>query len=448
MTRRTALGATIAAVAAPALAQTGRPAQFDIVIVGAGAAGLAAARKLTAAGRSVAVFEAMDRIGGRCTTETTTFGIPYDRGAHWLHMPDINPVAQLGAGLGFDIYPAPDRQALRIGRREARTGELEAWFAALSRAGAAISAAAQKTPDRDCLSVVPRTLGDWRESVAFVLGPFGCAKDLADVSVYDFAMSAERDIDAFCRQGFGTLLAQLGADVPVRLSSPVQRIDWSKAGPVELSGPFGTVRALQVIVTASTNVVASGRIAFQPALPVPLQDAHAKLTLGTYNHIALEIPGGLPGVAADTLVFARGTDRRQGGMLAHMGGSDVSLLDIGGSFGLDLEKAGEADMVAFARDWVGAQFGAETAAAIRRTHATRWGADPWVLGAYSCAPPGEQPMRKVLMQPVGNRIWFAGEAAHETLWGTVAGAWESGERAAGDVLQRLPRPRQPRERRG
>ena len=76
---------------------------------------------------------------------------------------------------------------------------------------------------------------------------------------------------------------------------------------------------------------------------------------------------------------------------------------------------------------------------VKRSSATQWNNEPWVLGAFSAAAPGGQPSRKVLMESVNDRIWFAGEAAHETLWGTVGGAWESGERAADAVVKSLGR---------
>src|SRR5262245_64361512 len=100
----------------------------DVIIVGAGAAGIAAARKLTAAGRRIAIVEAADHVGGRCITDTQTFGVPYDRGAHWIHMPDINPLAKLAAAARMEVYPAPPGQKLRIGRRlrsEEHTSELQ-----------------------------------------------------------------------------------------------------------------------------------------------------------------------------------------------------------------------------------------------------------------------------------------------------------------------------------
>jgi monoamine oxidase len=93
-------------------------------------------------------------------------------------------------------------------------------------------------------------------------------------------------------------------------------------------------------------------------------------------------------------------------------------------------------MVAFAREWLTKLFGSEVAAAVKTSSATRWNASPYVLGAMSAAAPGGQGSRKVLTEPIG-AMFLAGEATHETLWGTVDGAWESGERAAEAALRRI-----------
>src|SRR5689334_201063 len=117
LSRRSFLAATAVAAAKPSLAAPGVPAaDTDIAVVGAGPAGIAAARRIQAAGRRCVVLEASDRIGGRCLTDTATFGVPVDRGAHWIHMPDINPVTRLAGPAGFDVYPAPPGQRMRIGR--------------------------------------------------------------------------------------------------------------------------------------------------------------------------------------------------------------------------------------------------------------------------------------------------------------------------------------------
>jgi monoamine oxidase len=108
-------------------------------------------------------------------------------------------------------------------------------------------------------------------------------------------------------------------------------------------------------------------------------------------------------------------------------------------------------MVAFALDWLDNLYGSDLKRAAGRSHATNWNAEPWVLGAMSAAAPGGQFARRALMEPMNNRVWFAGEAVHERLWGTVGGAWESGDRAAQAVLGVIapprPEPKQPRQSR-
>src|SRR6185295_7901284 len=140
------------------------------------------------------------------------------------HMPDINPLAKLAARTGLDLYPAPPGQKLRIGRRNAREGEMEDYLSTIVRANRAIQDAARGKTDINCMQALPKDLGEWRPAVEFVLGPFGCGKNLDEVSAVDFARSVERDIDAYCRQGFGALVTKLAADLPVQLGVPVTRM--------------------------------------------------------------------------------------------------------------------------------------------------------------------------------------------------------------------------------
>src|SRR5947207_4520990 len=153
LTRRSFLAATAASAAAPAFGAGPIRGEVDIVVVGAGAAGIAAARRIAAANRRVALLEATERIGGRCFTDTSTFGMPFDRGAHWIHTPDLNPVARLAANTGLDLYPAPPGQKVRISRRNAREGEMEDFLSALVRANRAIGEAARGKSDVPCATV-------------------------------------------------------------------------------------------------------------------------------------------------------------------------------------------------------------------------------------------------------------------------------------------------------
>jgi monoamine oxidase len=432
--RRLFLSGAAALASAPALGAVSASGETDVAIIGAGAAGIAAARKVAAAGRRFALIEASDRVGGRCVTDNRIFGVPFDRGAHWVHMPDINPLAKLAARTGLDLYPAPPGQKLRIGRRNAREGEMEDYLATIVRANRAIQDAARGKVDVACMQALPKDLGEWRPAVEFVLGPFACGKNLDEISAVDFARSLERDVDAFCRQGFGALLARLAADLPVQLGVPVARMH-STRNFVEIETARGRINARAAIVTVSTGVLEAGKIKFAPDLPKRHTDAIAKLSLGSYDHVALELKGNPLQLQNDDLVFEKASGARTAALLANVSGTPLAMIEVAGKLGRELAGQGEAAMVDFATGWLSELYGADVKKAVGRTHATRWSREPWALGAFSAAAPGGQPGRKVLMEPVRDRLFFAGEAVHETLWGTVGGAWESGERAAEAALR-------------
>jgi len=448
LTRRSFLASSAAALTAgPALGaprptpalEVPRSGWVDAVVVGAGAAGIAAGRRLAAAGKRFVVLEAANEVGGRCITDTKTFGVPYDRGAHWIHAADINPLAKLGMQAGVEIYPAPPGQRMRIGRRYAREGEMEDFLASVVRANTAIADVARKS-DVACTQALPKDLGEWRPTIEFVLGPYGCTKELSEVSTTDFSRSGERDNSAFCRQGFGTLMAKLAAPLPLLLATPVKTIEWWSRVRIEVETTQGQFKTSAVILTVSTNVLTSGKIKLAPDLPKRHLDAATKLKLGSRDHVALELIGNPLGLRADEVVFEKTESRQTAAIFGNMSGSTISVIDVGGNFGRDLSAKGEAAMIDFAISWLGGLYGTDIKSAVKRRHATRWNNEPWVLGATSAAAPGAQSARKVLAEPINNRIFLAGEATHETRWGTVNGAWESGERAADAVVKLLGGP--------
>jgi monoamine oxidase len=183
-------------------------------------------------------------------------------------------------------------------------------------------------------------------------------------------------------------------------------------------------------------VLAAGNIKFTPDIPKRQLDAAAKLSLGSYDRIALQLPGNPLGLARDEAVIEQSNSTRTALLSANIAGSSLCLIDVGGSFGRDLSSQGEKAMVAFALEWLAKLFGNDFAKAVKASSATRWNASPFVLGAMSVAAPGAQASRKILTEPTGN-LFLAGEATHETLWGTVDGAWESGERAAEAALKKI-----------
>jgi monoamine oxidase len=441
MTRRGFLSASAALAATPAF----RPGAWgaavpsreaDIVVIGAGAAGIAAARRIMAANRKVIVVEAASEIGGRCVTDLSTFGAPFDRGARWLHNPDSNPMIRLARSAGLEVAAAPLGQTIRIGRRNARAGETEEFLAALVRANRAIDDASRAKLDVPCAAAVPKDLGDWAGTTEFALGANATGKDLKDVSTMDKARGLDRSAAIIaCRQGLGTLVAKLGEQLPLSLSMPASRIAWSNRD-VTVETPSGRIAARAAIITVSSNVLAAGNIKFAPDMPKRYLDAAAKLSLGSYDHIALQLPGNPLGLSRDDVMIEQSNSMRTALLLANIGGSSLCSIDVAGSFGRDLAAQGEAAMVAFAVEWITKLFGSDAARAVKKSSATRWNDVPYVLGAMSVATPGSQPSRKILTEPIGC-MFLAGEATHETLWGTVDGAWDSGERAADAALRKI-----------
>src|ERR1700751_3193783 len=221
MTRRSFLSASAAFVTTPVL--YGRafaaplPREADIVVIGAGAAGIAAARRIQATNRKVIVVEGADQIGGRCLTDSTTFDVPFDRGAGWMHNPDTNPTIKLARAAGLEIVTAPSGQKIRIGRRNARAGETEDFLATLVKANRAIDDASRGKMDVSCAGALPKDLGDWGGTIDFTLGASFAGKDLKDLSAIDKIRAGDRSAVFSCRQGLGALMAKLADQVPVSL---------------------------------------------------------------------------------------------------------------------------------------------------------------------------------------------------------------------------------------
>lgn len=445
LSRRSFLAASALLAARPAFAAKSAGEDADVIVVGAGAAGIAAARRLSADRLRVLVFEAQDRIGGRCTTDIKTFGAPFDVGAHWIHNPESNPL--VAAAQAADIYPAPRWQSVRIGSRAARDPELEVFLAAQVRAQRALREPMKAKTDVPAARALPDNLGTWKPSIEFLLGPYALSKDLNDVSAADLMRSAERSGDSFATQGYGALLARLALGLTIRRSRPVSMMAWGKSAVLETEESLWYPRA--VILTCSTNALLGDDIEFIPPLPKRVKDAAAQLALGSLDHIALDMPGNPLALQKDDLVIEQSSGPRTAALLANVSGTSLHVVTVGGAFGRELAGKGEAAMIDFAVQWLGSIFGTGVKRYVKKTAATNWNAQDYVKGAMSVAGPGHADARRALMEPLG-RIWLAGEALHETKWGTVEGAWESGLRVAEAVLKHLgrgPREDEPKRKR-
>jgi monoamine oxidase len=409
--------------------------ETDVLVVGAGVAGVAAARSLRARGLSCLVLEAKDRIGGRAYTDATGF----DHGASWLHQANDNPLTGFAEALGFETVDHDKlRQRLLFTEgRFATTAERGAFAATEDRFWRVIeAAAADGTPDRLASDAAPRG-GRFDALVAHWEGAQICAAELSRMSLHDFAATALDGPNLLLRRGLGTLVASLAEGLPIRLSAPVTRLDWGGSG-VAGSGAFGRIRARAAIITVSTGVLAQASIAFTPDLPAQTRDAINALPLGLLSKLSFPIPPGtLPefGPFASLRRDISGPGDRPISWIARPFGAPVMLAFIGGFLAWELSRAGKHAAEAHARAEFARIFGAEAARALGPPIITDWGEDPHFLGSYSHAIPGAQAARRVLAEPLADgRLIFAGEACHPRFAATVAGAWLSGEAAAQLIL--------------
>ena len=441
--RRRFLSTAAATAVVPLLAWPARaqmsPDEVDVAIVGAGAAGIAAARRIAASGRSYAVFEASARLGGRIWSDTGRLGVLHDRGAQRISASGRNPLVSLGRLAGLPLYEPTRFRRLQVGLREARDSEYDDFTAAVRRSQRAIAAAGEAGVDMPAARALP-DLRDWRETVAFVLGPLSRSKDLDEISTVDFARAEDQPDELICRSGMSWLLATAAIPVSVKRDAAVTRVDSRGRDALTLDTERGAERARAVIVTVSTNVLAEERIRFDPPLGARTRNAIAALSLGTRDRLLFELPGNPFSLADDQRLVFKSESARMVALTGRVGGGDLAVADFSGRFGAGISREGEAAMKAFVSELLADHFGADARKRIGRSEAVHWSREPWILGGVSAAAPGQGASRRILGEPVHDRIFFAGEAVHESWFGTVAGAWVSGERAADQALAFLARP--------
>ena len=399
---------------------------IDVLIIGAGAAGIAAARELRTAGKRVRVLEARARVGGRAQTDPS-LGAPADLGAAWLHFADINPLVPIAQANGFSVLARePDWGARsRVGNRQPDPAEVAGWRAAMERYDALVDAAAWRGQDVPLSRVLPEDAYRVRYDAVMT---WAVGAESREISTVDLARYAESEHNWAVREGLGAVVASAAADLDVVLDAPVRRIDWSRAGDVRVETRAGaTFRARVVIVTVPTSVLATGAIEFTPPLPASHASAIEDLPLGVVNKVFFRVP---ESAMPREPLFTVGSETTTRTAHYQFWPSEQPLVlgFFGGDLSRELENAG--GLVAFAREELTRAFGADFARQLGASIATAWGGDEFARGSYSVARPGKADQRGVLAEPVEPQLVFAGEACSREHFGTLVGAWESGVAAA------------------
>lgn len=406
----------------------------QVVIVGAGAAGLSAARTLMNAGLTVAVLEASDRVGGRAHTDTRVFGVPFDVGAHWLHYGSSNPYLKYAQNNGYTTSLAPEKYRLFIDSQEMTDSQIDSFWDTYANVHRKLGQAGKRRLDISAQDAISGMQGAWIDTAKFMIGPWSMGKEFSDFSALDWWESTDGE-DYICKEGYGTLIANQAAGIPVSLNSAVSKIDWSGTN-ISIETTEGGLTCEAVIVTVSTGALASSSIRFVPELPVSKQESFQKISMGAYEHIAIQFKEDFFELGPDGyVIFQMGAGGQGFGTLTNASGTGLAYCDVGGTWARELVRESPQYRISYAVDELKKAFGSKVERNFLKGYATSWADNPWTYGSFASAEPGAHHLRRELRNSVADRIFFAGEACHRSQWATVGGAYLSGIEAANTVKQ-------------
>ena len=411
---------------------------LDVIVVGAGAAGLAAARKLQEARAHHIVLEAKPWIGGRTVTDAATLGVPIDLGAHWLHSPALNPLAPLVDRHAFHVkHGAEDFRVAQDGHLLDAAANAEC-LAYIDHCFDKIVAAGNERVDCTVADLFPFH-GKWHPmfEAAFTAKQGVPARE---ASAQDFARYIWEGDDLPVLDGFGALLARHAQGLEVKLNTPAQRVSWGGAQGIAVETPDGTLQARAVILAVPVGILAAEAIRFDPALPAWKLGAIADLPMGSCNKVALAFSRNVFGELADVMLMPDLGPDQAVELVIREGGRDTVTAMFNGPFAKDLAAQGDRACAEFALSALAGIFGNDVRQAVQpRVVFADWDHDPWIRGCYTAAKPGRADARAILARAVEERLFFAGEATHERFMGDVHGAHLSGEAAAEAALASLRR---------
>lgn len=413
----------------------------DVVIVGAGVAGIAAAQTLISGGRRVRIVEAAPRIGGRCFTDTATFGVPFDRGAAWLKGGERNALAGFARLYKFDIGDRDAHELTFAAGAHKPLPTNTAYEHAVAALGDAIATVAEEPGDIAAAEAVPEFTDEmraWSATASSAVGPLDMGVDLRTLSAKDWFQRDEDEASRLIRQGLGTMVARMAFGLPIDVNAPVRRVAVGGGG-VTVETSRGTLRARAAIVTASVGALASGAIAFDPAPDAFMTGAFNGLQMGLLTKVAMHFAADAPAIAfpQDSMLIPQVNDGR--GHVFHVRpfGAPIAICHFGGSLAWEMSPQSDRVVIDFARERLRALLGANGDKGLRNAAVTDWGRNPLTRGAFAAALPGQWKARAALETPIGGRVFLAGEAQGGKAVQTVHGAYGSGQRAARRVLKLL-----------
>jgi len=402
--------------------------ETEVAVIGAGAAGVAAARHLHEAGIDCLLIEARERLGGRAWTVAGPNGAALDLGCGWLHSADRNPWVEIARaqGLTIDETPPPwTRSALGFkgGEQQDYHRAIESFYARvneLARLDEDVPVSAALAPD-----------GRWNGLIGAIV-TFISGAEPARISARDFENYDSTDVNWRVVEGYGTTIARHGDGLPAVFGAAVHRIDHG-GKRLKIETAKGAISAERAIVTLPTSILAEMESLFAPALPEKTQAARG-LPLGFDDKLFIALDQAEEFAPNSRLFGGKDTAKTAAYHIRPFGRPMIECF-FGGANARDLEAAGEGAFFDFAVGELTASLGSAFAKRLKPIVIHRWGADPFARGAYSYALPGKADCRATLAAPVDERLFFAGEACSLADFSTAHGAYLTGIAAAEEVMK-------------
>jgi monoamine oxidase len=435
-------------------------ADFQVIVVGAGMAGLAAARTLQTADFRVKILEGRERIGGRTHTDSS-LGADIDLGAAWIHGPIGNPMTPLaqqfgvgtaatdfgneqgnsvlafaGDGRQLDTAAYSHGSHLFHGAMGHLTGSILHPPPPLARRSLA------DLYDHGLPGVDPTSLNESERlgyHFASVIRPQ--YEDAADLDLIDWRLSQTYlhlpgGDWLLPGGGYSRIVQGMAGGLNMQTGTAVSHLDYS-GSTVQVHTNAGTLTADFVIVTVPLGVLQNGRITFHPALPTAKQAAIGRLGMGNYEKIALKFPRIFWPLEPqwftylgheETPLYAAWLN------IAHFTDQSILVATHSGSRAQRINRFSDEELIAGCLETLRLLFGPDVPQPVAYVR-TGWETDLFSLGSYSYYKVGSRAGdRELLAEGVNGRLFFAGEATHPRYFGTVHGAYETGVRAARDVM--------------
>jgi len=411
------------------------PSEVDVAIIGAGAAGIAAGRRLAEAKVNFVVLEARSRIGGRARTVNAD-GFPLDVGCGWLHSADRNPWVKIAEAEGLKVdrtEPPWGKPALEHGfsaeeQREFRSA-MQAFYRRLDEAGDAH----RDRPLADFLEPG----GKWN-SLLNAISTYVNGVELDRASVCDSAAYSDSEVNWRVVEGYGTAIAKSGEKLPIVLECKVRSVDHS-GKKLRIETAQGVLTARAAIITIPTQLIADEAFRFAPELAEKLDAARGlPLGLADKTYLSLDDAERFP---KESRLFGKVHSLGAANYHIRPFGRPVIEVYFGGKLARKLDEAGEGAFGAFAIDELANLVGSDIRPKLKTLAESHWARDPFARGSYSYALPGHADARRKLAAPVDGRLFFAGEACSPGNFTTAHGAYESGVTAAEQTIATLKRKR-------